>query len=44
MIQTNWFGSGFKLRAAITIACQIVRAHPALLLQPCKTSSNQPQP
>ncbi|KUI62887.1 Sugar transporter STL1 [Cytospora mali] len=23
MIQTNWFGSGFKLRAAITVACQI---------------------
>lgn len=23
MIQTNWFGRGFKLRAAITIACQI---------------------
>lgn len=24
MIQTNWFGRGFKLRAAITIACQMV--------------------
>lgn len=25
MIQTDWFGRGFKLRAAITVACQIVR-------------------
>ncbi|KAF3762659.1 general substrate transporter [Cryphonectria parasitica EP155] len=23
MIQTNWFGSGFKLRVAITVACQM---------------------
>lgn len=23
MIQTNWFGRGFRLRTAITIACQL---------------------
>lgn len=23
MIQTGWFGRGFRLRAAITIACQL---------------------
>lgn len=23
MIQTNWFGRGFRLRMAITIACQL---------------------
>lgn len=23
MIQTNWFGRGFRLRVAITVACQM---------------------